>query len=80
MSDLISRSELIDRFKQLKGSDSLANMFVADVIKEIKKQPVAYNLDEVVKNLEEYREEMKQFGSDGILTDIIDTVRSGGKG
>lgn len=42
--DLIKRSELVDRFKQLKGSDMLANMFISDVIKEINKLPAAKNI------------------------------------
>lgn len=51
MDDLISRSALISRFKQLQGSDTLANMFVSDVIKEVKKQPIAYNVDKVVEQI-----------------------------
>ena len=39
MSDLISKKALIKRFSKLKGSDTLANMFVSDVIREIKNQP-----------------------------------------
>lgn len=35
MSDLISRSALIKRFKKLKGADTLANMFISDVLTEI---------------------------------------------
>ena len=37
--ELISREALIERFSKLKGSDTLANMFVSDVIREIKNQP-----------------------------------------
>lgn len=36
---MIDEKELIERFRQLKGCDSLANMFIKDVINEIKKQP-----------------------------------------
>lgn len=36
---MIDEKKLIKRFKQLAGVDTLANMFIADVIKEIKKQP-----------------------------------------
>ena len=36
---MIDEKKLIERFKQLKGCDSLANMFISDVIGEIKKQP-----------------------------------------
>lgn len=48
---LIDADELIKRFKELKGADSLANMFVTDVINEIKKQPTAYDVDKVVEQL-----------------------------
>ena len=36
---MIDEKKLIERFKQLKGPDSLANMFITDVIKEIQNQP-----------------------------------------
>lgn len=51
---LIDSDKLVKRFKELKGSDSLANMFITDVIIQVKKQPTAYDLDKVVKDLEEY--------------------------
>lgn len=43
MGRLIDADKLIDRFKQLKGVDTLANIFITDVIKEIKRQPTAEN-------------------------------------
>lgn len=39
MSDLISRSALIKRFKRLQGLDIFANMFISDAIEVIKDQP-----------------------------------------
>lgn len=36
---MIDERMLIERLIKLKGCDLLANMFVRDVIKEIKKQP-----------------------------------------
>ena len=38
----------------------------------------AYDVDKVVAQLEELREEAKQFGVDGMLTDIIEIVKRGG--
>lgn len=35
--------QLIDRFKQLQGSDTLTYMFISDVIREIKKIEKQYN-------------------------------------
>jgi len=40
--------------------------------------PTAYDVDKVVEQLEEFREEAKRFGVDGMLTDIIDVVKRGG--
>ena len=56
MNGLISRSALISRFKQLQGSDTLANMFVSDVIKEVKNHPTAYNVENVLQQIKELRE------------------------
>ena len=50
---LIDADKLIARFKQLKGSDTLANMFVSDVIKVIKEMTTEYDVDKVVEQLEE---------------------------
>lgn len=35
-------------------------------------------MERIVEQLEEFREEAKQFGADGMLTDIIDVVKRGG--
>ena len=36
---MINEINLIKRFKELQGVDTLANMFISDVIKIIKKEP-----------------------------------------
>ena len=36
-------------------------------------------IDNMVEQLEEFREEMKQFGAEGMLTDMLDIVRAGGR-
>ena len=51
---LINADRLIGRFKELKGSDSLANMFITDVIGQIKAQPTAYDLDKVIEDLDKF--------------------------
>ena len=48
-------------------------------MKAVEEQPIAYDIDKVVEQLEEFRAEMKMFGCDGILTDIIDVVKGGVK-
>lgn len=44
----------------------------------IHRQPVAYDVDKVVEQLEEFRDEMKMFGCDGLLSDLIEVVEVGG--
>ena len=41
-------------------------------------QPTAYDVDQVVEQLEEFRDEMKMFGCDGLLSDLIEVVKGGG--
>lgn len=38
----------------------------------------AYDVDKVVEQLEEYREEMEQFKCGGMLSDMIEVVKAGG--
>ena len=40
--------------------------------------PTAYDVDKVVVQLEEYREEMEQFKCGGMLSDMIEVVKAGG--
>lgn len=49
-----------------------------DWINLIHRQPIAYDVDIVVKQLEEYIQEMERFGCRSIMYDIIDVVKSGG--
>ena len=44
----------------------------------IHRQPIAYDVDKVVEQLEEFRDEMKMFGCDGLLSDLIEVVKVGG--
>ena len=44
----------------------------------IHRQPVAYDIDKVIENMEEFRDEMKMFGCDGLLSDLIEVVKGGG--
>lgn len=49
-----------------------------DWINLINRQPTAYDPDKIVEQLKEFQGEMEQFGCDGILTDMIEIVESGG--
>ena len=85
---LIDEDKLIARFKQLKGSDTLANMFVSDVIKVIKEMTTEYDVDKVVEQLEELADESYKayciaFNSDDraeydAYTNAIEIVKGGG--
>lgn len=74
MSRLIDAVLLLDHL-----SGRLESMKDYDAIKDVvNHMPAAYDTDKVVERLEEFREEMEQFGCSGILTDIIDVVKDGG--
>ena len=49
-----------------------------DWLNMIYRQPIAYDVDQVVEQLEEFRDEMKMFGCDGLLSDLIEVVKGGG--
>lgn len=48
------------------------------LIDRIDAQPIAYDVDKVVAQLEEFREEMEQFKCSGMLSDMIEVVKAGG--
>lgn len=49
-----------------------------DVIYALRDYPTKYDLDKVVEQLEEYREEMERFKCGGMLSDMIEVVKVGG--
>ena len=51
---------------------------IQNCIKSVKQQPVAYDVDAVVEQMEEYHEEMEQFKCGGMLSDMIEVVKAGG--
>ena len=57
--------------KMLLASD------VLDIIEQLQ-DDLKDDTNKVVQQLEEFREEMEQFGCSGILTDIIEVVKGGG--
>ena len=60
-------------------SGRLESMKDYDAVKDvINNMPTAYDVDKVVAQLEEYREEMEQFKCDGMLSDMIEVVKAGG--
>lgn len=53
------------------------DMFYA-LAQKIDEQTTAYDVDKVVAQLEDYREEMEQFKCSGMLSDMIEVVKGGG--
>ena len=65
-----------------KDADQQAHSYSAMMLYEIADMiegaPTAYDMDKVVAQLEEYREEMEQFKCGGMLSDMIEVVKEGG--
>ena len=60
MSDLISRSELIKHFEAIQQQENAVGLDFVAMIDEIKEQPTAYDVDKVVEELEERKEEREK--------------------
>lgn len=61
-----------------KSDDDFRRVSLAILASVIDAQSTAYDTDKVVRQLEEYREEMEQFGCSGMLSDMIEVVKEGG--
>ena len=57
---------------------SYSTMMLYEIADMIEDAPTAYDVDKVVAQLEEYREEMEQFKCGGMLSDMIEVVKEGG--
>ena len=83
---LIDADELIEQIWEQHKKTVEAYDFCVDELKEVfcgivalvDEQPTAYDPDKVVEQLEEYREEMEQFGCGSMLADMIEIVKGGG--
>lgn len=60
-----------------RGEYELANGILKAVC-YLENIPTAYELDKIVEQLEEFREEMEKLGYSGMLTDMIEIVKGGG--
>lgn len=71
-----------DALKSLIAGMAISNNYPANkanaLCELIDAQPTAYDVDKVVAQLEEYREEMEQFKCGGMLSDMIEVVEAGG--
>jgi len=54
------------------------DMKAKEVLTTVMQQPTAYDVDKVVEQLEEYREEMEQFKCGGMLSDMMEVIKAGG--
>lgn len=61
-----------------KSDDDFRRVSLATLASVIDAQPTAYDVDKVVEQLEEFREEMEQFKCGGMLSDMIEVVKAGG--
>ena len=74
MGKLIDADPVLDNL-----SGRLESMKDYDAVKDvINNMQTAYDLDKVVAQLEEYREEMERFKCGGMLSDMIEVVKAGG--
>ena len=78
MSDLISRSELIKHFEAVQSQECAIGLDFVAIIDEIKEQPTAYSVEQVVERLnrETIGSSIKE--SLGLLR-AIEIVKQGGK-
>ena len=56
---------------------SYSTMMLYEIADIIEDAPTAYDVDKVVEQLEDFRQEMEQFGCDGMLSDMIEVVKCG---
>lgn len=61
-----------------KSDDDFRRVSLATLASVIDAQTTAYDVDKVVEQLEEFREEMEQFKCSGMLSDMIEVVKAGG--
>ena len=61
-----------------KSDDDFRRVSLATLASVIDVLPTAYDVDKVVEQLEDYREEMEQFKCGGMLSDMIEVVKAGG--
>ena len=74
---LIDADAFLERFEAMceTKTDSVIAMVLRGALVD---EPTAYDVDKVVEQLEEFRDEMKMFGCDGLLSDLIEVVKGGG--
>lgn len=81
MSDLISRRELIKHFEAIQQQENVVGLVFVAAIDEIKGQPTAYSVDNVIEELELHSFEL---GTDTLpvhyvrLNEAIEIVKQGG--
>ena len=80
MGRWIDADDVISLLANHHFDDSKENtdLLIHNLCKEVKSVPTAYDVDAVVEQLEEFREEMEQFKCGGMLSDMIEVVKAGG--
>ena len=76
---LIDADVLIEAIKSQKvDNDAYCKMCIETMSEIADEQPTAYDLETVIKQLEEFKAEAEQFNVLGLVTDMIEVVRKGG--
>ena len=79
-NDLISRSALIEAFKNPKTFETKLEITIDDIVAVINEQPTAYDVENVVAELEEELVDIgAKTGYHKGITKAIEIVRNGGK-
>lgn len=78
MSRLIEADELKKQIVGMTIINNYSSNKTNALCDLIDAQPTAYDVDKIVAQLEEYREEMEQFKCGGMLSDMIEVVKAGG--
>lgn len=85
MSRLIDADKMLQRLEAWNTSDNMDKALYNFTFMRIKEQPTAYDLDKVIKQLEELRDiATKDYGINGIsvvvaICNAIEIVKKGGK-
>lgn len=78
MDDLIRRKDAINRIIQETEESGKSVVHINTIKRLLQDVETAYNVDAVIADIEDFREEAEQFGFASALSDIVEVVRNGG--
>lgn len=74
---LIDADDFKEDLKAVTLSNGTSIVNVNNIIFLLDKYKTAYDIDKVVDELEDFRAEMKQFGCEGMLSDMLEVIKHG---